>query len=135
MSNQKQENRQSLAEIAKDEKEANEILDDLENKAKNLLKTAGSFYKDVNTFNSRVEDIAVICDYRLPAGVYGTRELNANLMLRVFAMASDQGHNLGANIEAAAVDLDGLLRDVRAEIEKTIAQTKKTIIEKEVLHE
>ena len=116
----------AFAEIDQLKKKTSAALNKLSDRGKRLVETAKSFYRDVNTFNDLADDIR-IPGLSLPANVYGVRNLNANLILRVFAMASDTGHNLSANIEAAGDDLDHQLDLTTGYINGAIEKLKRAV--------
>lgn len=113
----------TLKEIAKVEKETDGILDDLEGKKKSLLKTALAFCKNAMSFDERIRDISVP-GYELDGNAYGTPNLSADLLLRIFARVGDVGYDLRDNVEAAVRDIDRNLDGARTGIKARFEELK-----------
>ncbi len=109
---------EALTDINRAEKSSNEILDGLDEKAESMLKNALTLYSGVNEFNSKAEQVAAVARYTLPSNIYGTRNLNANLLLRVFALAFDSGHDLDGAIGKAAKNVAFNLGGTRETIKR-----------------
>ncbi len=122
----------TLEEINRAEKTANEVLDDLDDQAKNLSTQALSLYIHVIAFNHRVEDLAAVAGYHLSANIYGTRELSGNRLLRIFALAGDQGHALEGIINRGGDDIELKLQSVRATIKMRNERLRRDLNEEEV---
>ncbi len=107
-----------LAEIAKGGKEAKKILDELAVETPGLSKMALKFYEAINKFNIKADSLGPNAD-----------GLNGNLLLRIFGDASDGGHNLAANVAAAAADLDRQLDTTRTYVNDRIKKLKDAVDE------